>query len=55
MIDRTTKLLLATIAVGIWVHAIATTVHIARIADDLHLIATGVCRNKTICFDWPRY
>lgn len=62
-IDRTTKLLLAFIALGLWLNAIAPLWHpakvaadeaqvehdIHKIADAMDTISNGLCLNSHIC------
>jgi hypothetical protein len=57
--DRTTKILLATIAIGLWanlgfsvfrpVAAVAQSYELSGIASNLSSIAGGVCVNRKIC------
>jgi hypothetical protein len=59
-VDRTTKLLLLTVALGLWLNALSPLFHIKKvsadtdtalqsIADDISKISRGVCLNRTIC------
>jgi hypothetical protein len=59
MFDRTTKLLLAAIAIGVWANlfaplfkpaeAIAQSGELSSINGYVGAIANGTCANKTIC------
>jgi hypothetical protein len=55
MTDRTTKLLLALIALGLFLNAFkptsvrADTNDMRRISDDIHAIAEGLCLNHALC------
>jgi hypothetical protein len=58
MTDKTTKILLATIAAGLWANVIAPAVHaqnygpadpLTTIARDVHALANGNCTNGKIC------
>lgn len=61
MNDRTTKILLALIALGLWVNAIVPVLKplpayasdserlLSRIDDSLNDIAKGYCSNKKLC------
>ena len=59
IIDRTTKLLLLLIALGLWANAFAPSVQAQRLSDlegtvnniqqHIFSIATGVCLNQKIC------
>jgi hypothetical protein len=59
-LDRTTKLLLLMIALGLWLNAIGPFVHVKKvsadsdtalqsIADDMSKISKGLCLNNKIC------
>ena len=53
--DRTTKLLLAAIALGLWANAVATVVRPARADSNtvemyISSIANGTCINRKICW-----
>ena len=62
--DKTTKMLLALIALGLWLNLVAPLFHPARVAaedkeqierdihdlaHDVHTIFSGVCLNGKIC------
>jgi hypothetical protein len=54
--DRTTKLLLALIALGLFLNAFKpisvradTDSDLRQIADDIHHIADGLCLNHSLC------
>ena len=61
--DRTSKLILAALAAGIWYHAIALSVQSVKASDegelnwqieeamarDIKAIADGTCRNYHLC------
>ena len=59
--DRTTKILLAFIALGLWLNALAPLWHprpvaaqdpdhdIHQISESLQSISDGLCLNKTLC------
>ncbi|SEF12823.1 hypothetical protein SAMN05444161_8832 [Rhizobiales bacterium GAS191] len=59
MIDRSTKILLTAIAVGLWANlavgffrpapAIAQVSELSGIATDLRGISSGTCNNRKIC------
>ena len=60
MIDRTTKVILAAIALGLWANAIiplarATPAqaqndqYLVSVQHDLHAIYYGICLNRKIC------
>jgi hypothetical protein len=60
MIDRTTKILLAIVAIGLWVNALAPftrpaladvdySAQLQSIYHDLHNIYNGTCTNGKIC------
>ena len=59
-VDRTTKLLLLMIALGLWFNAIGPFLHVKRvsadtdtaverIASDMNKISSGRCLNTVIC------
>ena len=59
-IDRTTKLLLLMIALGLWLNAVAPLFYAKKvsadtdsalqdIANDMDKISSGLCLNSTIC------
>jgi hypothetical protein len=59
-VDRTTKLLLLMIALGLWLNAVSPLLFakkvsadsdsaVQSIADDMSKISTGRCLNRTIC------
>ena len=62
MTDRTTKLLLLAIAVGLWLNGLSPLLHpqgvaaqgntdrvLADIQNDFHRITIGECENRKIC------
>ncbi|HEX3429556.1 MAG TPA: hypothetical protein VHT03_01610 [Rhizomicrobium sp.] len=60
VVDRTTKIILAAIAIGLWANVFApvirparaqdeTSTFISQIATDFHIVAIGNCRNKKLC------
>jgi hypothetical protein len=64
MTDKTTKLLLLVIALGLWANALIPLIHpkpvaaqslgdidsrVSNIEDDVHKIARGTCVNTKIC------
>jgi hypothetical protein len=59
-VDRTTKMLLLMIALGLWLNAIGPFLHVRKvsadtdtavqsIASDMNKISGGRCLNTTIC------
>lgn len=55
MIDKTTKLLLAAIAAGLWANVFAAPARAQAdpwlsIARDVSAIANGTCGNQALCF-----
>ncbi len=59
-VDKTTKLLLLMIALGLWLNAISPLLYVKKvsadtdsalqgIADDISKISKGTCLNSTIC------
>jgi hypothetical protein len=60
MTDRTTKIILAFIALGLWLNALGPFLHVKTvsaddnaalqsIADDMSKISRGLCLNSIIC------
>lgn len=58
MLDRSTKILLAAIAAGLWLNAATTLIRPAAaqdtsalrsIARDITSITTGICANQKLC------
>jgi hypothetical protein len=52
--DKTTKIILALIAAGLWANIIAPAAHaqdaaLASIAQNISAIASGICTNHTLC------
>ena len=62
--DKTTKVLLALIALGLWINVVASLFHPARVAaeekeqieqdihnlaHDVHSIYSGICLNEKLC------